>query len=112
MYDPKPFFAQKSTGTSVFDYAEMKRWVALLNDTEIATGLPKTMQKDRWSRMVVRSTREQQDGSACLHFDMRNFEWDSSEGDWSRLRTSTTTSYSYVQKGGGGGGGGDALPPE
>ena len=120
MYDPKPFFAQTSTGTSVFDFAEMKRWVALLNDTDATTGLPKTMRKEkgRWSRMTVRATLELEqqdedgdkdgDGGATLHVDLRGFEYDSGTDDWSRLRTSTTVSY--VQKDGRQDSA--ALPPE
>jgi hypothetical protein len=91
-YNPKHFFS--GTITTVFDFEDMKHWIAHLHDADPTTGLPKTMVREHWDRRVITANKVQpREGPPYMHWKCYVYEYDSGTNEWDRVCCEVAVNY-------------------
>jgi hypothetical protein len=96
--NPAYFFQHNKGVSQVFDFDEMRRWLAHLHDVD-ENGLPKEMVKEEWDKRWIRGTPVQRDGLTYIELEFHSFLFDSATDDWSRLVQKNTCSWLWRPKG-------------
>jgi hypothetical protein len=94
---PKHFFGAGTSIGQVFDYEEMRRWLAHLHDVD-DTGLPKAMVREEWDLRWIKGTPVQRGGLFYLDIEFHCFEYDHQTGNWSKLIARTAAAWLWRPK--------------